>query len=323
MDDVRRREFIAMLGGAAAWPVAARAQQAAMPVIGYLYTGAPEASTTWVAAFRKGLTEVGFSEGRNVEIEFRWANNEPERLPELAADLVRRRVAVIVAPGTSASVLAARAATTTIPIVFRTGGDPVELGLVASLNRPGGNVTGVNAMSVETGTKRLGLLHELLPQAARFAVLFNPNDPNAEHVSKDLRAAALAIGRQLDFLTASSSRDIDVAFASLVQKQPDALLVVPQGLLFNRRVQIVTQATRHSLPTIYPGREFAEIGGLMSYGASSTEQFRQTGIYTGRVLKGEKPADLPVLRASKFEFVINLQTAKAFGIDIPVSWPRK
>ena len=290
-----------------------------MPVIGYLYTGAPETSATWVAAFREGLGEAGFFEGRNVQIEFRWANNEPERLPHLAADLVRRRVAVIVAPGTSASVLAAKAATTTIPIVFRTGGDPVELGLVASLNRTGGNVTGVNAMSVETGTKRLGLLDELLPRAARIAVLFNPNDPNAEHVSKDLRTAAAALGPQLDFLNASSSRDIDVAFGSVVQKRPDALLVVPQGVFFNRRVQIVTQATRHALPTIYPGREFAEIGGLMSYGASSTEQFRQTGIYTGRVLKGEKPADMPVLRASKFEFVINLQTAKAFGLDIPPS----
>jgi putative ABC transport system substrate-binding protein len=257
-----------------------------------------------------------------VEIEFRWADNVPERLPELAADLVRRRVAVIVTAGTSASVLVAKAATTTIPIVFRTGGDPVELGLVASLNRPGDNVTGVNAMSVETGTKRLGFLHELLPQAARFAVLFNPDDPNATHVSKDLRGAASAIGRPLDFLTASSNREIDVAFASLVQRRPDALLVVPQGLLFNRRVQIVTWVTLQALPTIYPGREFAEIGGLMSYGANSMEQFRQTGIYTGRVLKGEKPADMPVVRASKFEFVINLQTAKAFGIDIlPRCWP--
>jgi ABC-type uncharacterized transport system substrate-binding protein len=319
MPDMKRRKFIALLGGAAAWPLGARAEPPTIPLIGYLYTGTREASATWVAAFRKGLGEVGLSEGRNVEIEFRWANNEPERLPELAADLVRRRVAVIVAPGTSASVLAAKTATTTVPIVFRTGGDPVELGLVASLNRPGGNVTGINAMSVETGTKRLGFLHELLPQAARFAVLFNPNDPNAEHVSKDLRAAASAIGRQLNFLTASSSRDIDVAFASLVQKRPDALLVVPQGLLINRRVQIVTQVARHMLPTIYPGREFTEIGGLMSYGADATEQFRQTGIYTGRVLKGEKPADMPVLRASKFEFVINLQTAKAFGIDIPAT----
>jgi putative ABC transport system substrate-binding protein len=297
----------------------AGAQQAAIPVIGYLYTGASETSATWVAAFRQGLSEVGLFEGRNVVIEFRWANNDPERLPELAADLVRRRVAVIVTPGTSASVLAAKAATRTIPIVFRTGGDLVELGLVASLNRPGGNVTGVNALSLETGTKRLGLLNELLPRAARFAVLFNPNDPNAGHVNKDLRAAASAIGRQLDFLNAASSREIDVAFAGLVQKRPDALLVVPQGLLFNRRVQIVTQATRHALPTIYPGREFTEIGGLMSYGSSATEQFRQTGIYTGRILKGEKPADMPVLRASKFEFIINLQTAKAFGIDIPAT----
>ena len=315
---MNRREFITLLGGAAvAWPLAAQAQQPAMPVVGYLYTGAPETSATWVAAFRQGLSQIGLFEGRNVEIEFRWANNNPERLPELAADLVRRRVAVIVTPGTPASVLAAKSATTTIPIVFRTGGDPVELGFVASLNRPGGNVTGVNAMSLETGAKRLELLHELLPGAARFAVLFNPNDPNAEHVIKDLRAAASTIGRQIEFFGASSSREIDVAFAKLVQKRPDALLVASQGLLINRRVQIVTQVTHHALTAIYPGREFTEIGGLMSYGSSAIEQFRLTGIYAGRVLKGENPAEMPVLRASKFEFVINLQTAKTVGLEIP------
>jgi putative ABC transport system substrate-binding protein len=238
-------------------------------------------------------------------------------LPELAADLVSRRVAVIVAPGTVAGVRAAKAATTTIPIVFRTGGDPVELGLVASLNQPGSNITGVNAMSLETGTKRLGLLHELLPEAARFAVLVNPNDPNAAHYTKDLQAAASTIGRQIEFFKASNNGEIDVAFANLSQKQPDALVVVSQGLLNNRRVQIVTQATLHALPTIYPDANFAEIGGLMSYGANAEDQFRLAGVYTGRVLKGEKPATMPVLRASKFEFVINLQTAKIFGIDIP------
>jgi putative ABC transport system substrate-binding protein len=317
---MRRREFVTLIGGAAAaWPLAARAQQPGIPVIGYLYSGGPEPSAPWLAAFRKGLVEAGFSEGRNVEIEYRWANNEPERLPELAADLVRRRVAVIVAPGTPASILAAKAATQTIPIVFRTGSDPVELGLVATLNRPGGNVTGISAMTAEIGTKRIGLLHELLPGANRFGALINPNDPNAEHANKDLQAAALAIGRQIEFFTASSSREIDAAFAGLAQKRPDALLVVPQGLLINRRVQVVTLATRHVFPAIYPSREFAEIGGLMSYGSSPPEQFRLAGAYTGRVLKGEKPADMPVLRASKFELVINLQTAKAFSIDIPVT----
>jgi putative ABC transport system substrate-binding protein len=290
-----------------------------VPVVGYLYSGAAEASVPWVAAFRKGLSEQGFSEGRNVAIEYRWANNEPERLPELAVDLVRRRVAVIVAPGTAAGVLAAKAATRTIPIVFRTGGDPVKLGFIASLNQPGGNITGINAMSLEIGTKRLGLLHELLPGAARFAVLFNPSDPNAGQYAKDLQGAALAIGRQVEFSGATNNREIDVAFANLMQKRPDGLLVVPQGLLFNRRIQIVTQATRHGLPAVYPSREFTEIGGLLSYGTNSEDEFRLTGVYTGRILKGEKPEELPILRASKFELVINMQTAKIFGIDVPNS----
>jgi putative tryptophan/tyrosine transport system substrate-binding protein len=216
-------------------------------------------------------------------------------------------------------VLAAKAATTTIPIVFRTGADPVQLGYVASLNRPGGNVTGVNALTAEVITKRIGLLHELLPRATRFAALLNPNDPNAELVSKDLGAGAAAVGRRLELFTATNIREIDVAFANLVQTRPDALVIVPQGLLINRRLQIVTLATRHALPAIYPSREFAEIGGLMSYGSSPTDQFRQAGVYTGRILKGEKPADMPVLRASKFEFVINLLTAKAFGLDVPAT----
>jgi putative ABC transport system substrate-binding protein len=312
---VRRREFITLLGGVV-WPIAAWGQQA-MPVVGYLYSGTPETGAAYTAAFRKGLSESGFAEGQNVAIEYRWANNEPERLAELAADLVRRRVSVIVSPGIPAATLAVKAATTTIPIVFRTGGDPVELGFVASLNRPGGNVTGIAALSLEIGTKRLALLHELLPKAQRFAVLINSNDPRAEQVTKDLQQAASIIRRQVDFLSVNNGRDIDAAFASLGPKRPDGLLVVPQGLLVNRRVQILTHATRHSLAAIYPNREFTEIGGLMSYGSSPPEQFRQAGIYAARVLKGEKPADLPVLRASKFEFIINLQTAKAFGIDIP------
>ena len=314
-----RREFITLLGGAAVWPIAASAQQPAMPVIGYLYTGAPDTGEHYAAAFRKGLNELGFSEGQNVSVEYRWAHNDPARLPDLAADLVRRRVAVIVAPGTPAGVLAAKAATTTIPIVFRTGADPVQLGFVASLNRPGGNVTGINAMSAEVVTKRIGLLHELLPRATRFAALINSNDPNAEPVSKDLEAGVAAIGGRLELFTATNVREIDVAFANLVQRRPDGLLIIPQGLLINRRLQIVTLATRNGLPAVYPSREFAEIGGLMSYGSSPTEQYRQAGIYTGRVLKGEKPAEMPVLRASKFEFVIKLLTAKAFGLEIPAS----
>jgi putative tryptophan/tyrosine transport system substrate-binding protein len=315
---MRRREFITLLGGAAAaWPAAARAQQPAVHVIGYLYSGAAETSAPLVAAFRKGLNEAGFFEGRNVEIEYRWANNEPERLPGLATDLVRRRVAVIVSPGIAEAALAAKAATATIPIIFRTGGDPVALGLVDSLNRPGSNVTGVNAMSQETGTKRLGLLHELLPAAQRFTVLANTSDPSAERSIKELRAAAFALGRQIEIVGANSNHEIDVAFAGFAQTRPEALLVDCQGLFINRRLQIVTHATRHALPAIYCTHEWAEIGGLMSYGASATDQFRLTGVYTGRVLKGEKPADLPVLRASKFDLVINLQTAKVFGIDIP------
>jgi putative ABC transport system substrate-binding protein len=313
---LRRRAFIAGLGGAAAWPLAARAQQA-LPVIGYLYSGAPEAGAPWTAAFRQGLSESGFNEGRNVAIEFRWANNEPKRLPELAADLVRRRVAVIVAPGIAASVLAAKAATSMIPIVFRTGGDPVELGFVTSLNRPGGNVTGVGAMAVETGSKRFGILHDLLPAAARFAALINPDDPNAGHLTQDLQAAAATIQRDIELFAASNRQQIDIAFANIAKKRPDALLVSSQGLFSNRRVQIVTHATRQGLPGMYFVRDFVDVGGLMSYGSSASEQFRLTGVYTGRILKGEKPADLPVLRASKFELIINLQTAKVFGLDIP------
>jgi putative tryptophan/tyrosine transport system substrate-binding protein len=306
---MKRRNFITLLAcAAAAWPFAARAQQPVVPVIGFLYSGAPETSVPWVAAFRKGLSETGFSEGHNVAIEYRWAHNEPERLPELAADLVRRGVAVIVTPGITAATLAAKAATTTIPIVFRTGADPVEVGLVTGLNRPGGNVTGVAAMTLETESKRLGLLHELLPGAARFAVLINPSDPRAEPLTKDLQAAASTIRREVDFFG-----------ASIVQKRPDALLVSPQGLFSNRRVQIVTQATRHALPAIYYLRDFVEIGGLMSYGSSPMDQFRLTGIYAGRVLKGEKPADMPILRATKFELIINLQTAKVIGIDVPAT----
>jgi putative ABC transport system substrate-binding protein len=280
---VRRREFITLLGGAAAmWPVVVRAQQ--RPIIGYLYSGAADTGAPWAAAFRKGLGELGYSEGHNVTIEYRWAQNEAERLPELAADLVARHVAVIVAPGIAAGVLAAKAATSTIPIIFRTGGDPVKLGLVASLNRPGGNVTGVNTLSLETGTKRLGFLRELAPAAKRFAVLVNSKDPNATPLIRELKDAASAVDLQLEFVSASSPTDIDAAFASFGRSRPDALLVTSQGLFINRRVQIVTHATRQGFPAIYPGREFAEIGGLMSYGSNAAEQFRQAGIYTSRIL---------------------------------------
>ncbi len=289
-----------------------------MPVIGYLEAGSPEASANLVAAFRKGLSEAGYVEGRNVAIVFRWAHNENDRLPDLAADLVHRRVDVIVTPVSTPAAFASKAATTTIPIVFGTGADPVRAGLVASLNRPGGNVTGVNTMSLELMPKRLGLLNELLPGAARFAVLVNPSNPfGAEPAITDVRAAAVAIGQQIEVFTASSNRDIDTAFATLTQKRADAVVFTPDALFDSRRVQLAILAARHQLPALHWKREFAEVGGLMSYGSNVADVLRHTGIYTGRILKGERPADLPVLLPTKFEFVINLQTAKALGLEIP------
>jgi putative ABC transport system substrate-binding protein len=319
---IRRREFITLLGGAAAvsaasLPSAARAQQRAVPVVGYLANGSPEATAHLVAAFRKGLSETGYVEGQNVAIEFRWTHNDDNRLPELAADLVRRQVAVIAAAGSIAAALAAKAATATIPIVFGAGADPVQTGLVASLNRPGGNVTGVSTMNNELVGKRLGLLHELVPGAARFGALVNPNNPNSESMIMDARAAAAAIGRQVEVLSVGTNREIDAAFASLIQKRIDALLVAPDPLFVNRRVQLQSLATRHAVPAIFALRENVEAGGLMSYGSSLPDLFRQTGIYVGRVLKGEKPADLPVMRAVRFELVVNLQTAKLLGIEVP------
>jgi ABC-type uncharacterized transport system substrate-binding protein len=315
---MRRREFITLMGGAAAaWPLAARAQQQPMPVVGFLFNGSPESGATFVAAFRKGLSETGYVEGRNVAIEYRWSQIERERMPELAADLVRRRVAVIVAQGSS-SAIPAKAATTTIPIVFITTGDPVQLGLVASLNRPGGNVTGVYTMGgADLMGKRLGLLHELVPGAARFAVLVDPNSPSAPSKTEEAQAAAAAIGQQVEVLIARTNRDIDTAFAALVQKRADALLIAPDTLFALRRVQILTLAARYAVPVMYPGRDFVEAGGLMSYGPTGTEEDRQVGVYTGRILKGEKPADIPVIRPTKFEFVINRQTARILGIDVP------
>jgi len=311
---MKRREFITLLGGTVvAWPLAARAQRSAMPVIGFLDFGWP--ITKVAAAFHKGLNETGYVEGRNLAIEFRWAQNDITRLPELAADLTRRQVALIVAANGTAA-LAASAATTTIPIVFSTAGDPVQMGLVANLNRPGGNATGIANMQMEVSAKRLALLHELLPRAARFAVLVNPNSRNAKFEITEAQAAGSAIGREIDILTANTGREIDMAFASIVQKGIDGLVVGPHSFFLSRRSQLLTLAARHALPTIFPFRDFTDAGGMMSYG-SGFDDFRQVGIYTGRILKGEKPAELPVMQASKFDFIINLQTTKALGIDIP------
>ena len=316
---MRRRDFITLLGGvAAAWPIAARAQQTGVPVVGFLRPGSPELNAHLVDAFRKGMGETGYLEGRNVVVEYRWAQND-DQLTELAADLVRLRVAVIATPGSTTAAAAAKSATTTIPIVFSGGGDPVQTGLVASLNRPGGNVTGVSSMSGELGTKRMGLLQELVPRAARLAVLINPNNPLAEAFVADIRAAAPAIGRQIEVVTASTSRDIDTAFATLMQKRADALVLSSDALFVSSRVQLAALAARHAVPAIYPFREDVEAGGLMSYGPSNTDLVRQVGIYIGRVLKGEKPADMPILRAIRFELVINLKTAKALGLTVSPS----
>jgi putative tryptophan/tyrosine transport system substrate-binding protein len=314
-----RRHFITLLGGTVvAWPLALRAQQPAMPAIGYLDGGSSETSAHILAAFRKGLSETGYVEGRDVAIEYRWAEGNYERQPALASDLARRHVAVIVAMGTPAA-FATKAATSSIPVVFGGGMDPVQAGLVASLSRPAGNITGVTSMNVEIETKRLGLLQELLPRATRFAILVNPDNPQAEVGTKEARAWALAIGHEIEILTASTNREIDAAFATLVQKRADALLIGPDLLFTNRRVQLATLTVRHAVPAIYAFREFAEAGGLMSYGTSNIDRDRQVGVYAGRVLKGEKPATLPVLRASKFDFVINLQTARMLGLDVPAT----
>jgi putative tryptophan/tyrosine transport system substrate-binding protein len=318
---VRRREVITLLGGAAvAWPLAGWAQQPAMPVIGFLHSASAAAYAHLVAAFHKGLSEAGYSEGQNVAIEYRWSEGHNERLPALAAELVRRQVAVIVTPGSTAATLAAKAATPTIPIVFLSAVDPVKTGLVASLNRPGGNVTGVSDIGVELAAKRLGLLHELLPGAARFALLVNPDNPGiTDAFVTEAQTAASAIGRQIEVVTASTNDDIDRAFATLVNKRADAFLVSTDALFVTRRVQLVTLAARHAVPAMYFRREFAEAGGLMSYGSNLADQFRQNGIYAGRILKGEKPAEMPVQLPTKFEFVVNLQTAKALGIDVPTT----
>jgi len=315
---MRRRDFVTLLSGAAVgWPLAARAQQA-MPVIGFLHSASAAAVVNLVAGFRKGLSETGYVEGRNVTIEYRWGEGQNERLPELAMELVRRRVAVIVTPQGTAATLAAKAATATIPIVFVIGADPVKIGLVASLNRPGGNATGISDMGVELGAKRLGLLRELLPRAARFAALVNPDNPFiAEPFVAELRTGASAIGRQIEVVTASTNSDIDAAFGTFVKTRADAFLISPEALFVTRRVQLVILAARHGLPALYHRREFADAGGLMSYGSDLTDQFRQTGVYAGRILKGEKPAEMPVQLPTRFEFIINLQTARTLGIEVP------
>jgi putative ABC transport system substrate-binding protein len=314
---VRRREFISLLGGTAAWPLAARAQQAALPVVGYLNFGSPESDTPRVTGLRRGLNQTGYVEGRNLVIEYRWAGNQADRLPALAADLIQLRVAVIVTSGL-VSTLAAKAATTTIPIVFGVGNDPVQLGLVASLNRPGGNLTGFNSISSELGAKGLALLHELVPGIATIGFLGNPNNPAVfELMTRDVLAAASVMGLKVQIFNASTDREIDAAFVSLAQARSGALLV-GNDLFFNTRIeQIVALAARHAIPTMYPVREFVVAGGLISYGTSLIETYRQVGLYTGRILKGEKPADLPVIQATKLELMINLKTAKALGLQIP------
>jgi len=314
---MNRRTLIALLGsGAAAWPLMARAQQPAMPVIGLLGSSAPVDRARHLTAFHQGLSDTGYVEGRNVAIEYRWAQDRADRLPDLAADLVRRQVTVIAAHDTPSSMVA-KTATTTIPIVFASGSDPVRRGLVASLNRPGGNVTGVTFVAAELGAKKLGLLHELQPGAVRVGVLVDPNYAPTQSFVSDVQAAASSIGKQIEVLEAPTGRDIDTAFARLAQKPIDALLVGPGPLLDNRRVQVTTLAAYHRVAAIYPLRESAEAGGLMSYGTRITDAYRQAGVYTGRVLKGEKPADLPVMQSTKFEFVINLNTARAFGLTFP------
>jgi putative ABC transport system substrate-binding protein len=314
---MRRREFITLLGGTAtAWPLAAHAQQPAkLPIIGYLRSSSPANLPSLITAFRQGVRESGYAEGKSVAIEYRWAEGQYDRLPDLAADLVHRQVAVIAAADSPSSV-AAKAATTTIPIVFMSGGDPVQLGFVASFNQPGGNVTGVTFLHGTLAAKLLGFLRDLLPQAARIAVLTDPNMPITESYVSDVRAAAAAIGKQIEVFNASTGRDIEAVFARLAQAV-DALLVGPAVLFTTRHVQLVTLAAYHRVPAIYTFREAAEAGGLMSYGTSFAEAHRQAGIYTGRILKGEKPGDLPVIQSTKFEFVINLNTARAFGLSFP------
>ena len=313
---MRRRDFIAGIVGSAAWPLVVRAQQPAMPVIGFLHTGSPAPYAHLMAAFRQGLNELGYVEGRNVGIEYRWAEGQPNRIPAMAADLVRRQVNVIAVAGASGSVGAAKAATSTIPIVFSIGSDPVTLGYVASLNRPGGNITGVSFLGTELEEKQLHLLKELMPKVDTIGFLMNPNTVNAAYILQNARVAASKLDRQLQVLNASNDRDLDHAFAALAPKRVGALLVTIDALMIINREKIVALAASHAIPTIYGLREFAVAGGLLSYGASLPVIYRQHGAYVGRVMRGEKPADLPVMQPTKFEFVLNLKTAKTLGLEI-------
>jgi ABC-type uncharacterized transport system substrate-binding protein len=319
---MKRRDFITLLGGAAsAWPLAARAQQPGMPVIvGFLNPNLPDGHTGRLRAFRQGLKDAGYIEGENLAIEYRWAEGQIDRLPALAIELVRRQVAVIATTGGAAATRAAKAATTSIPIVFVTGSDPVRDGLVSSLNRPGGNITGISFLNSELVGKRLEFLRELLPGMVRVAALVNPaNSMNAENTLRDVETAARAMGLQIQVLNASSSGEISAAFARVAREQPDALFVGGDGYLVARRVQLVNLASRYAIATTYADRQFPEVGGLMSYGSNNEDGWRQAGVYIGRILKGAKPADLPVVQASKFELVINLETARMLGLSVPPS----
>jgi putative ABC transport system substrate-binding protein len=320
MLDIRRREFITLLGATAgAWPLAARAQQPAMPVIGYLGAQSAAAFASRIAAFRQGLGETGYAEGRNVAIEFRWAEGRHDRLPGLAADLVAHQVAVIVAPGGAPAAIAAKTATTSIPIVFEMGADPIAIGLVASLNRPGGNLTGVSSLNVEVTPKRLEILHEAIPTGAVVAILLNPTSPTADSQLKQLQEAARTLALQLHILHASTEGDFDKVFATLLQLRPKGLVVASDTFFATHSEQLAALTARHALPAIHQSRDFALAGGLMSYGGSFVESHRQAGVYTGRILKGDKPADLPVQQVTKVELLINLKTAKTLGVTFPLA----
>jgi putative ABC transport system substrate-binding protein len=315
---VRRRTFITLLGGAAAWPLAARAQQPAIPVIGFIHTGNPESDAYRLAPFRQGLNETGYVEGQNVSIDYRWTRGRHDSMPNLMADLLRRQVTVIAITGSPAAALAAKAATTTVPIVFSVADDPVKLGLVGSLARPGGNLTGVNFLNREVTAKRFGLLRELLPGMARVAVLVNPvNVINAELTLREVEAAARAMGVRIQLINASTSSEINTAFASLERERPDALFVGGDGLFISRRYQLVNLASHHAIPAVYADRLITEVGGLMSYGSDLADVYRQVGVYAGRILKGAKPADLPVVQSTKIELVINAETARMLDLTVP------
>ena len=317
---MRRRNFIAALGGAVAWPVVAGGQQPAMPIVGFVNGGSPEGMARYAAAFRSALNEAGYVEGQNVTVEYHWLDGHYDRVPALIADIVRHRVAVIAAPGATRAAVAAKAATATIPVVFGGGDDPVKLGLVTSLAQPGGNVTGTNFFFAEVAAKRLGLLHELVPQAFRIAVLINPDNGSvAETTLREVLEASRVIGLQIQVLNASTSRDIESVFAALVRDRADALFIAADPFFTSRRGQLAILAARDRIPTSCANREMVESGMLMSYGSNLADMFRQVGVYTGSILKGAKPAEMPVLQSTKFEFVINLQTAKALGVTVPPS----